>query len=124
MTKIPRAFRVAERIREIVATQLIRMADPRLGLISITMVRLSSDLREANVYWTVSGGREREPEVTEGLSSIVGRLKGIVGKELGIRFAPNLRFFYDDTMDTQDQVNALLERVKEKEEISKAEENE
>jgi len=96
----------------VLASELLRVADPRFSLVTITSVVVSSDLRYAKVYWIATGGKERLPEVEEAFAAAEGLLKRALGAELGIRFVPALRFFYDDTYDTCEEVERLLERVR------------
>ena len=114
MTKTPRAYRVAEQIREILAMEIIGSVDPRLKLVSLTAATISSDLREANIYWSVFG-ENREEEVTAGLQAARGRLRSIVGKKLSLRVVPNLRFFHDNTLQTMSEVAELMNKVADKE---------
>lgn len=107
-----RVYQIAERLRMVLATELTHAADPRFFLVTITSVVVSPDLRQAKVYWVVSGDREqRIPEVEEAFESAGGRFKRVAGKELGIRFAPDLKFFYDDTLDTSEEVARLMARI-------------
>ena len=106
-----RTFRVAEKIRNLVANELNRMADPRFELVTVTTAMVSPDLRHAKVYWMVSGGPDRIPEVEEAFASAEGFFRRLLAKELGIRFVPELRFYYDDTLDTCNEVDRLLSRV-------------
>ena len=107
-----RIFQVAEKIREIVATELMRTADPRFSLVTVTSVMTSSDMRHAKVYWIVSGGKERIAEVAEAFDSAAGLFRRAIGAALGIRFVPEIKFFYDDTFDTSEEVERLLARVR------------
>lgn len=106
-----RTYRVAEKIRVIVAEELSRVADPRFSLVTITSVSVSADLRIAKVYWVVSGDEERREEVTEAFDAANGVFRRSLSKSLGIRFVPELKFFYDDTFDTVDQVDRLFAKI-------------
>lgn len=106
-----RLFRVAERIREIVSSQLMRSGDPRFALVTITSVITSRDLRHAKIYWIVSGGPERKAQVEEAFSHASGLFKRVLAEELGARFVPEVRFYYDDTLDTQEEVNRLFDII-------------
>ena len=106
-----RVYMVAERIRDLIAVELGRAADPRFNLVTVTSVMVSPDLRHAKAYWTVSGGKERVPEVEAAFLKAEGLFKRALSKELGIRFVPVIRFYYDDTLDTVDEVEKLFERV-------------
>ena len=107
-----RTFQIAEKIREIVASELMRTADPRFSMVTVTSVMTSSDMRYAKVYWIVTGGRERVEEVTAAFVSAQGMFRRAVGSGLGIRFVPEIKFFYDDTYDTTAEVERLLARVR------------
>jgi ribosome-binding factor A len=112
MAERRRVYKVAERMRSVVAMQLNRMSDPRFHLVTVTSVIVSSDLRNAKIYWSVSGGPTRKQEVTEALESAEGAIRREVGGELGLRFVPQLKFFYDDTMDVYEQTERLMDRIK------------
>lgn len=106
-----RIFQMAERIRQVVAMEILQLSDPRLALVTVTSVSVTKDLREAKIYWVVSGDEERKREVKEGLKSAENYLKRTLGKELGVRFMPSLKFFYDDTSDVMEQVGRLFDKV-------------
>jgi|LakMenEpi03Aug12_release.lakeMendotaPanAssembly.Ray.scaffolds.fasta_scaffold445006_2 ribosome-binding factor A len=118
-----RVYQVGERIKEIIAQQLLYTADPRFNLVTITAVMVSPDLRNAKVYWVVSLTSDtdrdtRIQEVGEAFSSAEGHFRHIISKELGIRFVPQLRFYYDDTLDTVEQVERLMAKIKPEEEVN------
>ena len=117
MTGKRRVYQIAERIKEIVAQHLITTADPRFSLVTITAVMVSPDLRNAKVYWVVSllsniNRAERIEEVGEALDSAQGHFRRFISKELGIRFVPVLRFYYDDTLDTVEHVERLMATIR------------
>lgn len=112
MSSRRRTFRVAERIQAVIANQLIKASDPRFELVTITSVAVSPDLRNAKVYWMVSGGKERVPEVQEAFESAAGLFKRSIGKDIGTRFVPELKFYYDDTLDTSEEVERLFDRIR------------
>ena len=112
-----RIFQIGERIREVIAEQLQRVADPRFELVTITSVMVSPDLRNAKVYWVVSlisaADRElRVKEVQEAFESAAGLFKKTLAKQLGIRFVTEVRFYYDDTLDTAEHVERLMAKVR------------
>jgi len=112
MSSKRRTHRIAEQIRTIIAMQLQRVADPRFTMVTITSVVVTSDLRQAKVYWVVSASTpERIEEVQEAFEGASGMMKNMVGRELGIRFSPDLRFYYDDTLDTVEQVERLFYKI-------------
>ena len=107
-----RVHKVGERIQALIAMELMRVADPRFYLVTITSVIVTPDLRNAKVYWTATGGKDRVPDVEEAFENARRMFKRIIGKELGIKFAPDLKFFYDDTIDTLEEVERLMSRIK------------
>jgi ribosome-binding factor A len=95
----------------------VHTADPRFNLVTITSVMVSPDLRNAKVYWVVSflsgvDRDERIAEVAEAFHSAEGLFRRMLGKQLGVRFVPEVRFYYDDTLDTVEHVERLMERIK------------
>ena len=91
-----RVRRVADRIKESVALLLdTRVKDPRLGFVTITEVRVTGDLREATVFYTVLGDDEKRASTKAALESAKGMLRSEVGKALGIRHTPSLQFLLD-----------------------------
>jgi ribosome-binding factor A len=112
-----RVYQVGERIKELVAEHLVHTADPRFNLVTITSVMVSPDLRIAKVYWVVStlsgvDRQERIAEVAEAFSSAEGLFRRLLAKQLGVRFVPGLRFYYDDTLDTVEHVEQLMAKIK------------
>jgi len=112
-----RIFQIGEKIRELIAEHLLHTADPRFSLVTITSVMVSPDLRNAKVYWVVSfpSGADREEriaEVAEAFAAAQGLFRRVLAKQLGVRFVPELRFYYDDTLDTVEHVEKLMEKIK------------
>lgn len=117
MSDNTRAHRLAKRIVEIVATAIEHeIKDPRLEFITITDARVTGDLREATVYYTVRGVTlEEEPDVASAeaaLTAARGRLRTIVGARTGIKFTPSLSFATDTVPDAAREMNELLARAK------------
>lgn len=112
-----RTYQVAERIKELVAEHLLYTADPRFNLVTITAVMVSPDLRNAKVYWVVSflsdtDRDERIAQVEEAFEAAERHFRRMLAKQLGVRFVPDLRFYYDDTLDTAEHVERLMSRIK------------
>ena len=106
-----RVFKIGERIQGLIATELLRVADPRFFLVTITSVVVSSDMRNAKVYWMVNGDQERRSEVEDAFVGAQGMFRKLISRELGIRFIPVVKFFYDDTVDVTAQVESLFSRI-------------
>ena len=114
MTDPARVRRHAERIRELVAS-LVRtqIKDPRLGMITITDARITADLREATVFYTVLGGPAAEAGTAAALDSAKGLLRSTVGKALGLRHSPTLAFVLDNVQDQAKHIDELLAAARE-----------
>lgn len=106
-----RAYRVADKVRTLVANELIRAADPRFNLVTVTSVVVTPDLRHAKIYWVVTGDDDRIDETAEAFEGARGSFKRLIGKELGVRFVPDVHFHYDDTLDTVEEVERLIQRA-------------
>lgn len=107
-----RVFKVAERVRELIAEELQRVADPRFHLVTITSAVVSPDLRHVKIYWMATGDAERHSEVSEAFEGAHGMFKRTLGRALGTKFVPEIRFYYDDTLDASDEVDRLLAKIR------------
>src|SRR5689334_18283824 len=108
-----RARKLAVRIRQIVSAAIeMQIKDPRLGMVTVTDARVTSDLREATVFYTVYGDATQGEESARALASATGVLRSTVGKQTGIKFVPTLAFVADHVPDTARELDAALERVR------------
>ncbi|MCZ3390204.1 MAG: 30S ribosome-binding factor RbfA [Actinomycetia bacterium] len=104
-----RARRLAERIQVIVAETIERrVKDPRMGFVTITDVRVTRDLREATVFYTVLGDPTEQSDTGEALESAKGMLRTEVGRQTGIRHTPSLAFIADAIPETARHLDDLL----------------
>jgi ribosome-binding factor A len=109
MTDPARVRRHAERVRELVASVVrTQIKDPRLGMITITDARITADLRDATVYYTVLGDAAEEAATGAALESAKGLLRSTVGKALGLRHSPTLTFVLDNVQDHAKHIDELL----------------
>ncbi len=91
-----RARKIADRIKVIVAEYLeFRLKDERLGFVTITDARVTGDLQQASVFYTVFGSNEDRQATAEVLEANKGRIRSAVGKGIGIRLTPSLEFIAD-----------------------------
>lgn len=113
MTDPTRVRRHAERVRELVASVVrSQIKDPRLGMITITDARMTADLRDATVYYTVLGDSAAQAGTAAALDSAKGLLRSTVGKALGLRHAPALTFVHDDVQDHAKHIDDLLAQAR------------
>jgi ribosome-binding factor A len=109
MASEARARKLADRIKVIVAQTLeTRIKDPRMGFITITDVRLTPDLRDASVFYTVLGTQEERESTAAALASSKGMLRTEVGKGTGVKFTPSLEFVLDAIPENAAHVEQLL----------------
>ncbi|MFZ0390327.1 MAG: 30S ribosome-binding factor RbfA [Calditrichia bacterium] len=120
-----RQRKLADQIKKTVS-QIIdqKLKDPRKGFITVTHLRLSSDLRVANIYFTVLGDEEKRQQSLEALESGNGFIRSELAPNLKLRFVPELRFFYDDTLDYSQKIESLLKKVKPENDNSEEQEKE
>jgi ribosome-binding factor A len=96
MVDHPRARKLADRIQVIVAKMLdSRIKDPRLGFVTITDVRVTGDLQNASIFYTVLGDETDRENTAKALESAKGTIRSEVGKQTGIRLTPALSFHLD-----------------------------
>lgn len=108
-----RARRMAVRIRQVVAETLERQVkDPRLAMVTVTDCRVTPDLREASVFYTVYGDDLARSESAAALASATGVVRSAVGKALGVRFTPTLEFIADALPDNARAIEGLLETAR------------
>ncbi len=108
-----RTRRLAERISKIVAGLLERrVKDPRLGFVTVTETRLTSDLREAKVFYTVFGSDAERADTAAALLSATGIIRSEVGRRIGLRHTPSLQFVADALPDSARRIDDLVEAAK------------
>jgi ribosome-binding factor A len=102
--------RVDEAIRQVIGDALASdLKDPRVGFVTVTDVKTSSDLSHARVYVSVLGEADVRDNTLAGLRSAHGYLQGRVARELTLKRTPTLEFAYDDTTDRALRVDALID---------------
>ena len=108
-----RSQKVADRIKVVVAEALEnKVKDPRLGFVTITDVRITGDLQNASVFYTVLGDSVARENTARALSSAKGLLRTAVGRDLGTRITPTLEFFEDSLPETSVAMESLLADIK------------
>jgi ribosome-binding factor A len=109
MVDAARARKLAGRIKQIVATGIeTQIKDPRLGMVTITDARVSGDLHDATVFYTVFGDEQAHQESAAALESAKGVLRSEVGRQTGVRFTPTLTFVLDSVPEAAKHIDELL----------------
>lgn len=115
MSDNSRAIRLGEAIKEIVAVMLEqRIKDPRLGFVTVTDVRVTGDLQQATVFYTVLGTNEEAEDSARALESAKGLLRTEVGRRTGVKFTPSLIFQLDRTPQTASDIAEALRVARER----------
>ncbi|SIR85651.1 30S ribosome-binding factor RbfA [Williamsia sterculiae] len=117
-----RAQRLAKRIAEIVASAIAHeIKDPRLRYVTITDTRVTNDLHDATVFYTVMGATlDEEPDhesAAAGLEKATGILRSKVGAGTGVRFTPTLQFRLDTVGDSARHLEELMARTRANDEL-------
>jgi ribosome-binding factor A len=113
MTSFARADRVSGLIQETLSDLLKkRIHDPRLQMATITKVKMSADLKLARIYFAIYGDDKKSEDAAKGFESARGFIKRILARKLGLRYMPDLKFFYDDSLDYGSHIDQLLEKIK------------
>lgn len=112
-----RAQRLAKRISTIVASAIAgEIKDPRLAYVTVTDTKVTGDLHEATIFYTVMGPSLDTPpdysSAAAGLAKATGVLRSKVGAGTGVRFTPTLTFVLDRIPDTAREMEELLERAR------------
>ncbi len=114
MASEARQRKLADRIKVIIAESLeLRIKDPRLGFVTITDVRVTPDLREASVFYTVLGDEVAQADTAAALASATGILRSEVGRQTGIKFTPTLAFVPDAVPENARHLEDLLRQAAE-----------
>lgn len=104
-----RTDRVGEAIQALVASLLVRdIKDPRIGLVTITGVRVTPDLRHARIFFSCLGDDEQRLRSLRGLRSAAGFVRGQVARQLNLRVAPEIVFEFDPTLEQAERLSRLL----------------
>ena len=113
MVDTARARRLGEAIAQIVAEMLERrIKDPRLGFVTVTEARVTGDLREATVFYTVYGSDSERAESAAALASAAGLIRSEVGRQTGLKHTPSIAFEPDTVPDAARNIEELVARAR------------
>ena len=109
-----RAHRVGDLIREVICEMLLKdLSDPRLTSVTITEVEVTDDLRLAKVFFSAMGNQTREEASLQGLQSATGYIKKRLGRELKLRYTPDLLFEVDHSFEYGSKIDRLIRDIQE-----------
>ncbi|MDP9243137.1 MAG: 30S ribosome-binding factor RbfA [Actinomycetota bacterium] len=108
MTEGTRPSRVSEEFREVLAEEIPRLKDPRVGFVTVTSVRVTADLRKAHVLYSVLGDDAAKSATRAALNSARPHLRSVLGRQVRLKFLPDLEFEEDDSFDRLQRIDKIL----------------
>ncbi len=112
MTGGARPSRVSEEFREILAEEIPRLKDPRVGFVTVVGVRVTPDLRRARVFYTTMGDERARRATAAALRSARGHLRKVIGDQVRMKVLADLEFEEDESVQTADRIEQLLQQVR------------
>jgi ribosome-binding factor A len=112
--EIKRAVRVAGLVQQELATLLRGLRDPRVDGVAVTRVEMTDDLSLARVYVRreLAGDDPKDRRsLLKGLEAASGKLRREVARGVALRYAPNLRFYYDEGLEAANRVEEILREI-------------
>jgi ribosome-binding factor A len=106
-----RIERVSEEFREILAEEIPKLKDPRVGFVTVTGVRVSHDLHVAWVFYTALGDDKAKAASRAALRSATKHLRRELGRQVRLKVTPELRFEEDDSATTGERIDAIIEQI-------------
>lgn len=107
----PRSQRVEELAREVLGEAILELKDPRIGFATVTGVKLSGDLRLARVYVSVFGSAEEREVTIAAIQHATPHLRSILGREVRMRYLPQLEVLEDQTAEHGERIEQLLRKA-------------
>lgn len=112
MKPYARSERVGGHIQKVMADVLQKyVKDPRLEMATITSVKVSRDLRTARIYFITSGNKKNRQKAAEGFQSAAGYVKRTLARHLGLRYMPDVQFYYDNSFDYGSHIDKILKSI-------------
>lgn len=120
-----RLSRIGDRIRQEISEMLVRqeISDPRVAGVTITDVRVDRELAYASIFVSALEGKARSKEILQGFESASSYIRKILSSRIEIRTFPKLRFFWDPTLEKADQIEKLLDEIRNQEQSISDESN-
>jgi ribosome-binding factor A len=113
MISFARSDRVSGLIQKVLSEILKRdIGDPRLKMATITEVDVSRDLKLARIYFTTPGGQQKKDAAIKGFNSARGFIKRILANEIDLKYMPDIKFFYDDSLEYGAHIDELIKSTK------------
>ena len=112
MAESVRSRRVADQIIQELGWLIDRkLKDPKIGFVTLTRVKLSPDLKLENVYYSVLGNEKERINSEEALNRAKSYLRHELGNTLKLKYLPELRFFYDDSLEYSEHISKIIKKI-------------
>lgn len=112
MSQGSRPERVADQIRKELSVLLAReVQDPGIGFLTITRVKVTPDLQQARVFYTIIGDDKARKETAKALGRALPFLRRQVGQRVRLRTVPDLQFMYDESIEQQDRIERIIQDI-------------
>ena len=113
MKPFARSERISVKIQSALSELICKkINDPRLEMVTITGVKMTQDLREAYIYFSVSGGEKAKKDAVHGFKSASAFMRKYLAGQLGLRYMPQLQFHYDNSFDYGAHIDSVLDSLK------------
>jgi len=117
-----RAVRVGDQVQKEIAILLLeKVQDPRIQGVTVTGIRLSDDLKQARVFYSVIGGQDQVVRAQAGLESAKGFIKREIGRRTALRYVPDITFVHDSSLESGSHMEKLFRELHKSEVAGKGE---
>ncbi len=111
-----KTYKRAERVKHLLQEEMSRILqreikDPRVKLVTVTDVKLTSDLRDAKVFISSLDATADREELLSGLDRATGYIRGELGRRLKLKYIPQITFLVDNSFDQQERILHLIEQI-------------
>jgi ribosome-binding factor A len=110
-----RTDRVGEEFREILAQEILKLKDPRVGFVTVTGVKVTADLRHAWVFYTALGDDRARAGTRAGLRSARPHLRSTIGRQVRLKYLPDLEFEEDQSIENGQRIDDLIRKLHQEE---------
>ncbi|PIE35863.1 ribosome-binding factor A [candidate division KSB3 bacterium] len=111
-----KTYKRADRVKHLLQEEMSRILqreikDPRVKFVTVTDVKLTSDLRDAKVFISSLDPTTDREEMLNGLDRATGYIRGELGRRLKLKYVPHITFFADDSFDQQERILDLIDQI-------------
>jgi len=111
-----KTYKRADRVKQLLQQEISRILqleikDPRLKFVTVTDVKLTADLRDAKVFISSLNTTAEREDLLIGLKRATGFIRGELGRQLKLKYIPNIEFIFDDSYDKQERILHLIDQI-------------